>query len=97
MLRKCIIVATFKSFYVKSVLIFALEPLVLSESFGSIFLDITGPSRTKPNRKYQNTEILVFLVWLGRTLDDMLEFRKFQFILLFNKRLIVEVTILILT
>ena len=38
-LRKCLQVATFKSFKVKSGLRFALGPLLSSESFGSVFLD----------------------------------------------------------
>ena len=57
-LRKCLRVATFKSFSVKSGLRFALGPLVSSESFGSVFLDIIELNRT------ENTEISVFSVLL---------------------------------
>ena len=40
-LGKCLLVATFKSFKVKSGLRFALGPLVSPERFGSVFLDPT--------------------------------------------------------
>ena len=51
-LRKCLQVATFKSFLVKSGLRFALGPLVSSERFGSVFLDPTEPNNAEPKLRY---------------------------------------------
>ena len=47
-LRKCLLVATIKSYNVKSGLRFALGPLVSSENVGSVFLDPTELKRTEP-------------------------------------------------
>ena len=63
LLRKCLTVATFKRFLVESGLRFALGPLEVSVRYFWIL-----PNRTEPNRKYRNTEILVFSVRFGRTL-----------------------------